>query len=87
MIVNPSRIVSGLSPLTQVTTLVSRPVASMVVTSRPSALRQRPAYYDIHPDGQRFVMVERIETEALPTEIQVVLNWFEELKRLAPTEN
>jgi hypothetical protein len=37
----------------------------------------RPAYYDVHPDGQRFVMVEGAESEALPREIHVVLNWFQ----------
>jgi len=36
--------------------------------------------YDISHDGQRFVMI----TEA-STGIHVVLNWFEELKRLVPT--
>ncbi len=41
--------------------------------------------YDITPDGQRFVMVES-EEESLPTEIVVLLNWFQELKRLVSTE-
>jgi len=40
-------------------------------------------YYDISPDGQRFLMIKE-EGEA---RIHVVLNWFEELKRLAPTNN
>ncbi|MCZ6878519.1 MAG: protein kinase, partial [Acidobacteria bacterium] len=39
--------------------------------------------YDITPDGQRFVMVQATQ-ESAPAQIQVVLNWFEELKRLAP---
>ncbi len=42
--------------------------------------------YDITPDGQRFVMVEDAEEESAPTEIVVVLKWFEELKRLVPTD-
>ncbi len=42
-------------------------------------------HYDLTLDGQRFVMVKRGE-EALPTQINVVLNWTEELKRLVPTE-
>ncbi len=41
------------------------------------------AFYDVTPDGQRFVMVQAQETES--TQINVVLNWFEELKRLVPT--
>ena len=40
--------------------------------------------YDVSPDGQRFVMVTEAEGETFP-QIRVVLNWFEELKRLAPT--
>jgi len=41
--------------------------------------------YDVTPDGQRFLMV-RQPPDAAPTEIRVVLNWAEELKRLVPTE-
>src|SRR5439155_12260300 len=35
-------------------------------------------YYDVAPDGQRFLMAE-----CPPAQINVVLNWFEELKRRA----
>jgi len=38
-------------------------------------------YYDISPDGQRFLMIKR---ERELAQINVVLNWFEELKRLVP---
>ena len=41
--------------------------------------------YDISPAGDRFVMI-RTDSSA-PREIRVVLNWFEELRRLVPTEN
>ncbi len=41
-------------------------------------------YYDISPDGQRFVMIKEEQGEA---QINVVLNWFEELKRIVPTDN
>ena len=40
--------------------------------------------YDIASDGQRFLMLQ-LEGESAPTELVVVLNWFEELKRLVPT--
>jgi hypothetical protein len=37
-------------------------------------------------DGQRFLMVKFGERKPLPvTELILVQNWFEELKRLAPT--
>jgi eukaryotic-like serine/threonine-protein kinase len=42
--------------------------------------------YDVSPDGQRFLMLKPVEqTGAAPTQINVVLNWFEELKRRVPT--
>ena len=40
--------------------------------------------YDVSSDGQRFLMIQR-EQDLVPTEIVVILNWFEELKRLVPT--
>jgi eukaryotic-like serine/threonine-protein kinase len=43
--------------------------------------------YDVSPDGQRFLMIKPNDAgDAAPAQINVVLNWFEELKRLAPTE-
>jgi hypothetical protein len=43
--------------------------------------------YDVSPDGQRFLMLKPSEQEtAAPTQINVVLNWSEELKRRVPTE-
>ncbi len=38
--------------------------------------------YDISPNGERFLMLRQAEVQ---TQIIVVLNWFEELKRLVPT--
>ena len=51
---------------------------------------QGAANYDVSADGQRFLLMK----DAAPTDqaaapepqINVVLNWFEELKRLAPTK-
>ena len=42
--------------------------------------------YDVSLDGQRFLMLKPAEqTQAAATQINVVLNWFEELKRRVPT--
>jgi serine/threonine protein kinase len=42
--------------------------------------------YDVSPDGQRFLMLKPAEqAQAAPTQINVVLNWFEELKQKVPT--
>jgi hypothetical protein len=43
-------------------------------------------YYDVSPDGQRFLMLKPVESQAsAPTQMNVVLNWFEELKQKVPT--
>ena len=46
-------------------------------------------YWDVSPDGQRFLMVKDAEAtaeSASSTSIVLVQNWFEELKRLVPTD-
>jgi len=40
--------------------------------------------YDVSADGQRFLMVKGVEEFTSPTQINVVLSWSEELKRLVP---
>jgi serine/threonine-protein kinase len=42
--------------------------------------------YDVAPDG-RFLMISESESLEAPMKLNVILNWFEELKRLVPTEN
>jgi serine/threonine-protein kinase len=45
---------------------------------------QTPAsfpYYDVSPDGERFLMLKPVEQSSAPTHINVVLNWLEELKQ------
>jgi Tol biopolymer transport system component len=42
--------------------------------------------FDVAPDGKSFVMVKPDEECGKATEIRLVLNWFEELERLAPTD-
>jgi len=48
---------------------------------KPYAMTHRPdawQNYDVSPDGQHFLMV-KAEQELAATQINVVLNWFEEL--------
>jgi len=40
--------------------------------------------YDVSPDGQRFVLVGPGESDQPAAQINVVLHWFDELKRLVP---
>jgi hypothetical protein len=42
--------------------------------------------FDIAPDGKSFVMVKADESWGRATEVRVILNWFDELELLAPTE-
>ena len=41
-------------------------------------------YEELPPDGRRFLMRKTLVQEQAPTQIHVVLNWFEELKRRVP---
>ena len=43
------------------------------------------ANFDVSPDGQRFLMIKPIEQSAALTQINVVLNFSEELKQKVPT--
>ena len=45
--------------------------------------RRGEAAYDVSPDDQRFVMVQRDE-QSVATHLNVVLNFSEELKRRVP---
>jgi serine/threonine-protein kinase len=61
--------------------------------SKPRLLFEKPGYehtfplrtYDVSLDGQRFLMVKSEQNKPTPvTEMNLVQNWFEELKRLVP---
>ena len=43
------------------------------------------AHSDVHPDGKRFLVLQKNESQARPG-INVVLNWFDELNRRAPAD-
>jgi Tol biopolymer transport system component len=61
-----------------------------LMTGKPQRLFEKPyeptlalwANYDVTGDGQRFLMLKTIEQAESPPQINVVLNWFDELKRL-----
>ena len=42
--------------------------------------------YDVSRDGKRFLMIQEPEPSDAPEQIHLVINWFEELKRLVPSE-
>jgi dipeptidyl aminopeptidase/acylaminoacyl peptidase len=40
--------------------------------------------FDVSNDGQKFLMFESVESQPRVTQIEVVMNWLEELKRFVP---
>jgi hypothetical protein len=53
--------------------------------SKPRALFElRTPFWDVAPDGKRFLAVKGGETTAGETTLRVVDNWFDELRRKAP---
>jgi serine/threonine-protein kinase len=79
--------------------LTAVPIDSSGSTLRPgnpTTLLDRPYYsgfnlgaYDVSLDGQRFLMIKEPPTtnrQSAPASINVVLNWFEELKQRVPVK-
>jgi Tol biopolymer transport system component len=59
----------------------------MLFEGRYRPTRVTSPNYDVSRDGQRFLMLKPSEQAAsAPTQIDVVLNWFEELKRRVPAK-
>ena len=40
--------------------------------------------YDVAPDGQHFLMIKEKEAPASSKELNIIVNWADELKRRAP---
>ncbi len=64
--------------------VLGRPVTLFEDDSIISGSHGKSAY-DVSSDG--FIAIDTTESEPLPTELELVLNWGEELKRLAPPTN
>ena len=65
--------------------LASKPQQLFEGSYVPTAGGYARANYDVSPDGQRFLMLKREDQKSAPlTQINVVLNWSDELKRLVP---
>ena len=66
----------------------------LLSAGRPRRLFERPYEvshalwpdYDVSTDGQRFLLVKAIESFDAPAQINVVLDWSDELKRLVPPQ-
>ena len=44
-------------------------------------------HYDVHPDGQRFLMIRTAEPEEPPPHFVVVLDWFEKIRASGARES
>jgi serine/threonine-protein kinase len=49
-------------------------------------LLDRDNNYDVTPDGKRLIVIKQQGDVSAKDELRVVVNWFEELKRVAPVE-
>ena len=84
---DPSNRIMAVKVTTDPAFTKSNPVPLPVEPSSPAAYRK----WDVTPDGQKFLILQSVEEEEEEaesvTQINFVLNWFEELKRLVPTGN
>jgi hypothetical protein len=46
----------------------------------PEEIARGDGFYDVSPDGQHFVMVQKDPFELRPVDLVVVPNWVEEMK-------
>src|SRR5215472_11352219 len=73
---------------TEITThplfFAGKPRTLFIGQYQPSPSPVPSANYDVSPDGQRFLMI-KAGAEGAATQINVVQNWFEELKQKVPT--
>lgn len=67
------------------------PASRSSAPARPSSFekaglgaRPWPLGYDVAPDGRSFLALQRVEGSGVQTQLQLVVNWSEELERLAP---
>jgi serine/threonine-protein kinase len=90
LFVDPSRFDNGRVGFSRVTIDVRRgftvgpalPVPRRFNVTAPGI--ERPRTFDILPDGRFVGVVDEDQTQERSTRIEVVVNWFEELKRLMP---
>jgi serine/threonine-protein kinase len=69
---------------TEPTFIAGRPQVLFVGSYVRSTVSAGYQYYDISPDGNRFLMLRQGEERTQVNQVEVILNWTEELKRLAP---
>jgi hypothetical protein len=68
----------------QTTPAVAFGEAVVLVPEIAHGLGLSERYYDITPDGKQLLLQVRDRTDPRSREVEVVLHWFEELKRRVP---
>ena len=66
--------------------VVSLTPGPTLIASKPRFLLERPNFpsvFDISPDGEQFLLTAEVEEEP-SNQIEIVLNWFDELRQLVP---
>jgi serine/threonine-protein kinase len=58
----------------------------LLFTGRYQSSPNGATAYDVSPDGKRFLKIQPASSEQATTQINVVINWPEELKRRVPTK-
>ena len=56
---------------------------------KPHLLFEGPYFQSFHdfaptPDGRGFILIREMQSQSAPTELGIVLNWFEQLKGIVP---
>jgi hypothetical protein len=69
------------APVTLGRTFTSGPAHRLF--SGPYSFDEVTVNYDVAPDGQRF-LVPRNQIDSAPRQLEIVLNWIEELKQKVP---
>ena len=64
--------------------VIGRPSMMFEGAFKPAGLTAARSFSPM-PDGKHFVVARAGSTLDPPHEIRIVLNWFDELKRLVPT--
>ena len=59
-------------------------VPRLLFTSEFESTGTGTSGYDVSLDGRRFLMIQSTEPDQPATQVSVVINWFEELRRLVP---
>jgi len=75
----------------QLNTLMAATIADGPPPAKPAALFNLPSWqanmtrtnYDVTPDGRQFIVARSSEAETAGTRIHIILNWAQELRRLA----